>query len=245
MRPDGHTRGPPAFQAGGLYFYASGGDIFAEKKEKDVSGYDVEKFHFRDWFCCGCAGGGRGFAVAVPGVAIGPSTEAAALEAGFSQTAVDDLKAAPEAIVSGSWVFLPDPICQIELPQVVSAISMDDPEVLAATSDPDAYAQYGDPGCFLDSGKLRNLLSVWRERDQEQVFQEYMGFVAAGLLNGELRFYLDDPLRTPSGFQVLLGDCAEVTGTDAMTENHSFLTDLFVPFLQVGKSCGLRRGGCF
>lgn len=64
-----------------------------------------------------------------------------------------------------------------------------------------------------------------------------MGFVVAGLLSGELRFYSDDPLRTPPGFQVLSGDCAEVTGTDAVAENHSLLSDLFVPFLQVaGKS---------
>jgi len=171
------------------------------------------------------------------GCAIGPSTEAASLEAGFSQTAIDDLRAAPEAVVSGHWTFLPEPICQIELPQVVSAISMDDPEVLAATSAPDAFEQYGDPGCFLDGEKLRNLLSARREWDQEQVFQEYMRFVAAGLLSGELRFYSDDPLRTPPGFQVLSGECAEVTGTDALAENHSFLTDLFVPFLQAaGKS---------
>ncbi|MGB0902335.1 hypothetical protein [Halocynthiibacter sp.] len=192
-----------------------------------------------------------GFIVAVPaaaevslsqflgphGCAIGPSTEAAALGAGYSQAGIDDLKIVPEGIVSGQWVFLPEPICQIELPQVVSEISMDDPEVLAATSAPDAYAQYGDPGCFLDGEKLRNFLILGRGWDREQMFREYVRFLAAGLMSGELRFYSDAPLRTPPGFQMLSGACAEVTGTDAMAENHNLLTDLFVPFLQAaGKS---------
>ncbi|WP_107497989.1 hypothetical protein [Thalassobius sp. I31.1] len=64
----------------------------------------------------------------------------AALEAGFDQAVIDDLKAVPEAIVSGHWIFPPEPVCKIELPQVMSGVSISDPEVLAATSAPDAYA---------------------------------------------------------------------------------------------------------
>lgn len=166
------------------------------------------------------------------GCAIGPSTEAAALEAGFEQAVIDDLKTAPDAIRSGHWTFLPEPICQIELPQVVSEISLDDPDIQPAISAADAYTEYGDPGCFLDGQKLRNLVIINRSWDREKAFQAYMRFIAAGILSGELRFYSDDPLRTPPGFQVLHGSCAEATATDELLENHGVLRDVFVPFIE-------------
>lgn len=166
------------------------------------------------------------------GCAIGPSTEAAALEAGFEQAVIDALKEGPDVVRSGHWAFLPEPICQISLPQVVSEISLDDPDIQPAISAPDAFLEFEEPGCFLEGLDVVKLTMLSRGWDREKAFQAYTRFIAAGILSGELRFYSDDPLRTPPGFQVLHGSCAEATATDEILENHGVLRDVFVPFIE-------------
>ncbi|MBK1623973.1 hypothetical protein [Afifella marina] len=148
------------------------------------------------------------------GCAIGPLTRAVARSAGFSNADIDALVAeaddTAETIRTGDWIVLPTSLCRISPPDVRSEIRLDDPEVQAVTTSIDAYAEYDEIGCFLSGQEITERVQETRGWGQEKAFREYLRFLAENLRSHDITFYSDDMLKTPPGFQVLTGDCADV-----------------------------------
>lgn len=94
---------------------------------------------------------------------------------------------------------------------------------LSAMNEPDIW---GDLGCFI-APTLRAHLATVHNWDTETAVLEYERFRGVGLIEGWLSFYSDDPLRTPSGFQVLEGDCAAIPDLAERQKNHRLLLEHF------------------
>ncbi|MBK4216447.1 hypothetical protein JJJ17_10965 [Paracoccus caeni] len=165
------------------------------------------------------------------GCAIGPSTRAAAITAGFTEEQIDGLAALakpdPETIETGDWLVLPPSQCTIRVPVIDHALNLDDPDVALTFSDIDAHAADGDPGCFLDSDALRRGLRLSRGWDNDRATIEYIRLVGASLASGDMAFYGDSPLRTPVGFSLLRGDCAQIPQIKEIRNSHRVLIENF------------------
>lgn len=163
------------------------------------------------------------------GCAIGPSTTSAAIAAGFSAEAVErftgDAHSDPSAERTGDWVVLAPSVCQITLPEIVSAVSIDAPEVLANTSAFDAYEE--DPGCYLAGPDLFEDLQETRGWDADRANLEYIRLLGAALISGDMAFYSDDPLRTPPGPVFIGGACADIPQRPAIERDQALLRDHF------------------
>ena len=168
------------------------------------------------------------------GCAIGPTTRAAAIAAGYSSHEIDLLgaRAWPDSgtVWTRGWLVLPPSICQIRLPEVNSLIQFSDPEVIASLSAPDAYE--GEPGCFLSGDILQEQVQKTRNWDKDTAFIEYLRFLSASLLSGDLAFYSDDPLRTPAGFIVAKGKCSDIPLMPEIKRNHALLIKHFDAFIR-------------
>ena len=65
----------------------------------------------------------------------------------------------------------------------------------------------------------------------------YLQFLASGILSGAVRFYSEDPLATPPGFQVFSENCADVPNFATIQRNHALLVQQFGNVIRnVGKS---------
>ena len=160
---------------------------------------------------------------------IGPSSRANAVAAGFDLKTIGTwekhLLVVGEARMDGGWIVLSPEFCTIRLPDFDSPFAMDGPVVAAAIGAVDEYAAPSDitgssfPGCYLDGEKIQDALV-----DQGDVTAAYLRFVAAGLGSGDLRFYSENILETPPGFQVTRGmGCDSVPNIGALQESHDVL----------------------
>ena len=166
------------------------------------------------------------------GCAIGPSTRAAARQAGLDQAAIDALadkwRDDPETVATGDWLVLPPQACTMTLPVVESALKLTDPDVQAAFSAADAYAGEDSPGCFLDGDKLRETTAVTRGWTADQAMIEYLRLVAQSMASGDLTFYTDSPLLTPYGIHLTTGSCGEVLPyREDARRGHEYLVENF------------------
>ncbi|MHA3914539.1 cyclin family protein [Halovulum sp. GXIMD14793] len=164
------------------------------------------------------------------GCAIGPATNAAAKDAGFSIEQIDRFADAarnnPTNTTTGDWVVLSPAICRIELPKIVSQISMSDPEVVEGLSKIAEFAPE-DPGCFIESSILFKQLQERCGWSKDQVNHEYLRFLVASILSGELSFFSDSPLRTPPGIIYTQGECADVAQIPVILAEHALWTKHF------------------
>ena len=168
------------------------------------------------------------------GCAIGPTTRAAAIAAGYNAHEIDLLgaRAWPDSgtVWTRGWLVLPPSICQIRVPKVNNLIQLSDPEVIASLSAPDAYE--GEPGCFLSGDILQAQVQKTRNWDKDTALIEYLRFLSASLISGDLAFYSDDPLRTPAGFIVATGECADIPLMPEIKRNHELLIKHFDAFIR-------------
>ncbi|MFN4128088.1 hypothetical protein [Pannonibacter indicus] len=118
-------------------------------------------------------------------------------------------------------------LCEIRLPSVTSEIRVSDAEVTQNLSAIDAYAGEGAPGCYLDGSGLQNALMVSRRWDREKVNLEYLRFLSASLVAGELTFYSASNPRTPPGFAVTTGQCGDIPQMPEIRRSHDLLIQHF------------------
>jgi hypothetical protein len=174
--------------------------------------------------------------LAVNGCVIGPSTIESAVEQKIDRQVfeayVSAVRSQPRTVQTGEWLVLPPDACTILLPVVVSEGKITDPEVIGSLSDINAYAKDGDIGCFLDPDKLTKTLMVTRLWSFEKVQQEYVRFLGASVIAGDLSFYSTDPLRTPPGFIATSGPCASTPDLPDIKRNHRLLVEHFGAMLR-------------
>lgn len=170
------------------------------------------------------------------GCAIGPTTRNAALANGFQESEIDALvneaKLDEQTIITGEWIVLSPTKCTIRIPNTSSELKLSDPEVMTATSSTgthysEAYSDKEDLGCFLSSPKLQNNLRQSRRWDDNTISAEYTRMLSRAIAQGNASFYSSSPLRTPPGYQILTGDCANVPMMPEIRESNDFLRDNF------------------
>ncbi|NJS39951.1 MAG: hypothetical protein HC783_14105 [Rhodobacteraceae bacterium] len=144
----------------------------------------------------------------------------------FIAQSLDDGTAVQEC----EYVVLGEKVCTIRLLDVESAYTVASPEIVAMTSPVDAYAADGDPGCF-----LVDPLSAFDALDGGSPgagFADYIAFIGAGIISGDLRFYSPSVLRTPFGFQNVRGPCAAVPDIEVIDRSHVALTTGFGGYIR-------------
>ncbi|WP_407352504.1 hypothetical protein [Luteimonas sp. R10] len=170
------------------------------------------------------------------GCAIGPTTRNAALAVGYEPKAIDALtetaRRNPNTVMTGGWLVLPSDVCEIRIPAVANELKLTDPEVRKSISAPDTYAADGDPGCFLDRERLFQELRRTRSWDDDKFNLEYIRLIGGSIASGDMTFYTDNPLRTPVGFQLITGECADVPKISEINRSHAFLIELFDPLVR-------------
>lgn len=168
------------------------------------------------------------------GCTLGPSSDDRLDEAGFAPGSVADLAysalAAGLAAREGDYTVLGPELCTIRLPRIESRWTVAD----AAIRNDAPFMRVEDgatgatglmEGCFLADPLA--LMTDMNAGDAEAGFRDYIDLIAAGIIAGEIRFYSDDPFRTPPGFQIMDGDCAEIANLDQITGTHSTLASGF------------------
>lgn len=181
------------------------------------------------------------------GCAIGPSTREAAVSAGFTPEAINELtkeaRADGATVQTGEWLVLSPLICQLLPPTITSEIRLTDPEVIRAISEIDVYAATGDPGCFLDGSLIYNDVQVTRGWDSDKANIEYLRFLGASFLSGDLAFYSDSPLRTPPGPVVTTGECADIPLMPEIKPNHALMIKHFASLVTTSAAKTLCENG--
>lgn len=164
------------------------------------------------------------------GCAIGPSTIAAAIASRIDPSAIEAFvvtaKSDPKTVKTGRWLVLSSEVCQIRPPAVTSEIRTSDREVIQNLSALDAYAKDGDIGCFLDAQGLTESVKASRNWSTDKANTEYLRFLSASLISGELSFYSPDRLRAPPGMIATSGKCAEIPQMPDIRRSHDLLIEL-------------------
>lgn len=171
------------------------------------------------------------------GCAIGPSTIAAAGEAGIGRAAIRALTreadSRPNTIRTGDWLVLPPGMCRMRIPEITSEISLDDPEVIASISAIDEFAAEGIRGCFLDPEALRHRLRTGRGWDADRAYDEFWRLIAGSLARGEATYFSTDTLTPPRHIQFVTGDCgAGLDYIDLIRQDHEFTMVNFDPMIR-------------
>jgi hypothetical protein len=178
----------------------------------------------------------------VNGCVVGPSTLALAVAQKIDQQAFKDyataMRAQPGNVTTGQWLVLAPEVCTIQLPLIESEIKITDPEVIASFSDINAFAKDGDIGCFLDGDKLTKPLVVTRMWTFDKVQEEYVRFLGASIIAGDLSFYSPDPLRTPPGIILMRGACANTPDMPEIKQNNALLLKHFGEMLRADVAAG-------
>lgn len=169
------------------------------------------------------------------GCTFGTDSRAAAVAAGFDESLidalVDDSLTDGTAVRQRAYVVLGEDICTIRLPDIQSAYTVASPEILAITSAIDAYADQDVAGCFIEDAAVA--FDALRGGAQGAGFDDFISFVGAGLISGEVRFYSPDILQTPISFQVTTGACADVPNIDAIRRSHVFVASGFGDYIRL------------
>ncbi len=173
------------------------------------------------------------------GCTIGAYSRALAVEAGYSS---DEIAAFEEARIvegqstrQGDYLVMGAEICTIRLPDIKSRWSVDDPEIIAMAPFIDKDVEWASrtipvDGCFFEN-PMEQFVAL-NDGDEEAGYRDYISFMAAGLVSGDIRYYSDDPLWMPLGAQLLTGECAKASNADVVRENHAYLVSGFGPWVR-------------
>jgi hypothetical protein len=176
------------------------------------------------------------------GCVIGPSTLGLAVAQKIDQQAfeayVNVVASQPGTVKTGAWLVLSPDICTIKPPVIVSEIKITDPEVIESFSNIYEFAKDGDIGCFLDPEKLTNRLVVSRLWSFDKVQEEYVRFLGASIIAGDFSFFSPDPLRTPPGFILMRGACADTRKMPEIKRNHGLLMKHFGEMIRADVAAG-------
>lgn len=160
--------------------------------------------------------------------------EAALVAAGFEEDAAIgltvDMVSWNFAERQGEYVVLSPLVCTIRLPEIETEYDLDDPRIRAiAPYVRDVWESDGETdvseGGFLEDPQT--LFTTLNDGDADEGFTDYVGFVAANIIAGDIRFHAPTPLATPRGFQIVTGDCTRAPEVPAIVESHRFVAEGF------------------
>jgi hypothetical protein len=68
--------------------------------------------------------------------------------------------------------------------------------------------------------------------DVQAANDDYMAFLGANIMSGNVRFYSPSPLSTPLGFQITTGDCARAPNIDVINASYEFIEAGFADYVR-------------
>lgn len=185
-----------------------------------------------------------------------PARDVATRDAGFDPYEVNRLietsLANGTARDEGGYIVLGREICTIRLPDIQSDFAATDPFIRRATTDFDHFHElYKDDalydgedlfGCF-----LQNPLGAFDVRaggEPGAGFDDYIAYMAAGIIAGDVRFYSPSPLQTPFSSQIMAGPgCDTVPNAAFVAASHPYLLSGFGEFVrQIGEGTSCNDG---
>lgn len=152
-----------------------------------------------------------------------PSPELHSTLQSYANAALD----AGQAERQGDWIVLGPDICTILPPEIESTHDITSPVVARSISAIDAYAEFEEYGCFVSSEEMQQDLMQQDGLTRDAAAVAYFGVLAEGVRSGRASFFSDDPLRTPMGFQVLTGDCADVPDIEKIRRSQALMLEHF------------------
>lgn len=182
------------------------------------------------------------------GCTVSEASRDALADAGFlepyTNAIIDDALMRGVARQYGSYVVLDESVCTIRLPEITSRFSVDDPEVRALA--PFIREEYSDgerirveEECFLEDPA--RAFTLFNGGAGPEGFNDFIAFIGAGIIAGDVRFYTTSPLVTPPGFQIVTGECAEVANIADIQASHAHIASHFgeyVRFVGANTVCG-------
>ncbi len=163
------------------------------------------------------------------GCTIGADSREAAERAGFDAEQIDALMSMTltngKAKQQGRYVVLDEDICTIRLPDIQSDYTIASLEIRAITSAIDADASDGERGCFL--GDAPFVFDGLKGGKSGAGFADFIAFIGAGIIAGDLRFYSPSVLRPPVAFQNVRGPCAAIPDIEVINRSYSALSTGF------------------
>lgn len=141
----------------------------------------------------------------------------------YAETALD----AGQAERQGDWIVLGPELCTIRPPQIDRAYDITSPIVAQSISAVDAYAEFEEYGCFVSGEEMQQDLMRQDGLTRDAAAVAYLEVLAEGVRSGRVSFFSDDPLRTPMGFQVLTGECADVPWIDDIRRSQALMLKHF------------------
>jgi len=195
------------------------------------------------------------------GCTIGPDSTIAASEAGFQADQVAALRdwavgkgqgsvhritvprewAVDEGVDSTEreWVVLDADICDIRFPDLSPEATFNDPDMRESITwiteedvaeDPYNYRTEHDVGCALfDTYRRLVLRPGW---DLDRANEAYHELIAYHIIEGDLRVYSNDRMRTPASLRVMIGECGTVPVAREAAGSHAFLQEVFGAFVR-------------
>lgn len=167
------------------------------------------------------------------GCTVSADSLAAAVLEGFDPSELQRLAMTEQALgtasAQGDYIVFGEAVCTIRLPEITAIMDVSDPRLRAQTSAVDAYPDA--LGCFLEDPF--EVFNTAMGGDASKGGFEYIKFLAASIITGEARFYSEDPLVSPFGFQVTMGACATAPIIPDIRANHSYIADNFGEYIRV------------
>ncbi len=149
--------------------------------------------------------------------------------------------AAGHVVEQGAYTVLSPEICTIRLPDIQTEWRLDAPEIQAITTTVDDEPEF--PGCFLED--VTGFFERQYPDDPARAYDEWVRFIAAHIISGDVRFFGDSPLVTPATWQVVTGACANVPQIDAIRATHRYISDdafaQVIATLQANDACFQER----
>lgn len=173
------------------------------------------------------------------GCTLGEDSINAAIAAGLS---MDDIRfialtAQAEGVANaqGGYVVFDEDVCTIRLPDIQTQVRVDDPAIQAIApyirEDYDTGTEIiVTEGCFAQNGA--EVFRVRANGDADKANVEYLEFLAAHIMSGDLRFHAPSALGTPTGFQITVGDCAAAPNLADVAVSYPFIASHFGTYVR-------------
>ena len=116
---------------------------------------------------------------------------------------------------------------------MTSRIKISDPEVTALISSGDSDLFDGGTGCQLAAYGVFESVQATRGWDRDTANLEYLRFLSESYLSGDLIYYSDSPVRSPSGPVVTIGKCADIPLMSEIKRSQALIFKNFDQFIRV------------
>ncbi|MCF2904058.1 hypothetical protein L0666_03580 [Octadecabacter sp. CECT 8868] len=175
------------------------------------------------------------------GCTLSDESFAGALDVGLAfeviQLVALSAQATGQAKAQGPFVVFDESVCTIRLPQIESSLSISDfgsrvlyPHISKKVGD--VFSQIVADDCTMNEDLF--LLALARDSEEEMQRADYVEFLAANIISGDVRFFNNTNSRVfgIADYHFTSGDCASSANADNLQVNHGILLSGFARYVR-------------